>query len=101
MTDSFPRSFQNLNEWAAVNQITREEARQRLAQFVLLRGIASSPLLQRCMVFKGGNALDFFWQPNRSTLDLDFSLDNDASRFDVSAESIEALLRATGNRGVI
>jgi predicted nucleotidyltransferase component of viral defense system len=30
--------------------------------------------LSSVLVFKGGNALDFFWHPNRSTMDLDFSV---------------------------
>ncbi|WP_426734103.1 nucleotidyl transferase AbiEii/AbiGii toxin family protein [Myxococcus faecalis] len=35
--------------------------------------MASSQSLRSALAFKGGNALDFVWQPNRSTLDLDFS----------------------------
>ncbi|HEX8437199.1 nucleotidyl transferase AbiEii/AbiGii toxin family protein [Archangium sp.] len=45
----------------------------RFAQYAVLRSIAGSRALSRILVFKGGNALDFVWQPNRSTLDLDFS----------------------------
>jgi hypothetical protein len=44
------------------------------------------------LVFKGGNALDFVWQPNRSTLDLDFSLDMGGLRFEANVETIRALL---------
>jgi predicted nucleotidyltransferase component of viral defense system len=51
------------------------EARRRFAQYTILRGIAASAPLRELLVFKGGNALDFVWNPNRSTLDLDFSLD--------------------------
>jgi len=42
-----------------------------------LRAIASSRTLRELLVFKGGNALDFIWSPNRSTRDLDFSVDMD------------------------
>jgi predicted nucleotidyltransferase component of viral defense system len=38
-----------------------------------MQSIAGSKALSDTLVFKGGNALDFVWQPNRSTLDLDFS----------------------------
>jgi predicted nucleotidyltransferase component of viral defense system len=43
-------------------------------------------------VFKGGNALDFAWQPNRSTLDLDFSFDESANRFTADVDTIRRLL---------
>ena len=49
------------------------EARQRYAQFGILQSIAGSRVLSQTLVFKGGNALDFVWIPNRSTIDLDFS----------------------------
>lgn len=42
---------------------------------MILRAIASSRTLRELLVFKGGNALDFIWSPNRSTRDLDFSVD--------------------------
>jgi predicted nucleotidyltransferase component of viral defense system len=51
------------------------EARRRFAQYAVLRAIASSARLSELLVFKGGNALDFVWSPNRSTSDLDFSAD--------------------------
>lgn len=35
----------------------------------------SSARLSELLVFKGGNALDFVWSPNHSTIDLDFSAD--------------------------
>jgi len=49
------------------------EARRRFAQYGILQSIAGSQILSSSLVFKGGNALDFIWQPNRSTIDLDFS----------------------------
>lgn len=75
MSSSYPRSFANLPLWAEANGVTIEEARLRFAQFVILCGIASVRSLREHLVFKGGNALDFVLQPNRSTIDLDFSLD--------------------------
>lgn len=61
------------------------EARQRFAQYGVLMAIARSRALRSIMVFKGGNALDFIWQANRSTRDLDFS---------VSGGELEPALRA-------
>ncbi len=75
MTDLYPKSFVGLATWARSNGVTVEEARQRYAQFVVLCDIASVGSLRDHLVFKGGNALDFVLQPNRSTIDLDFSLD--------------------------
>ncbi len=49
--------------------------RRRFARYGVLRGIASSASFRELLVFKGGNALDFVWSPNRSTFDLDFSVD--------------------------
>ena len=53
-----------------------EEARRRFAQYGILRAIATSRRLRAVIALKGGNALDFVWHPNRSTLDLDFSAEN-------------------------
>jgi len=49
------------------------EAKFRFAQYGILQAVADSRTLSRVLAFKGGNALDFVWQPNRSTKDLDFS----------------------------
>lgn len=71
----YPTSFEEVGEWGRGRSIPASEARRRFAQYAVLRGVASSRLLGRLLVFKGGNALDFVWSPNRSTLDLDFSVD--------------------------
>ena len=92
MTDDYPRSVGELAAWARANRVTAAEARHRFAQYAALCGIASVPSLRESLVFKGGNALDFVWQPNRSTLDLDFSFDMDGLRFQADTESIRALL---------
>ncbi|MGA2770009.1 MAG: nucleotidyl transferase AbiEii/AbiGii toxin family protein [Bryobacteraceae bacterium] len=53
--------------------MTVGEAKFRFAQYGILQAVADSRTLSRVLAFKGGNALDFVWQPNRSTKDLDFS----------------------------
>ena len=72
------------------------EARRRFAQYAVLRAIASSARLREILVFKGGNALDFVWSPNRSTLDLDFSVDMErlGGRDLLGAELAELFSRA-------
>jgi predicted nucleotidyltransferase component of viral defense system len=44
--------------------------------------------LSSILVFKGGNALDFVWRPNRSTKDLDFS----SLEASLTEESLRTLL---------
>ncbi|MDQ3780192.1 MAG: nucleotidyl transferase AbiEii/AbiGii toxin family protein [Chloroflexota bacterium] len=61
--------------WSEANSIPVAEARVRFAQYGVICGVANSASLRQSLVFKGGNALDFVWQPNRSTVDLDFSFD--------------------------
>lgn len=73
MSVLYPRTFASINAWAKEHGIAVNEARARFAQFGVLRAIADSNELSRILVFKGGNALDFVWHPNRSTRDLDFS----------------------------
>ncbi len=92
MTDGFPRSVRDLATWAVSNGIPIEEARRRFAQYVVLCGIAGIRPLQRSLVFKGGNALDFIWQPNRSTIDLDFSLDMVEGVFPAGIDTIRTLM---------
>ncbi|MGH2559330.1 MAG: nucleotidyl transferase AbiEii/AbiGii toxin family protein [Thermomicrobiales bacterium] len=92
MTDRFPRSMGELAVWATSNSVTIDEARRRFAQYIALCGIASVRPLREGLVFKGGNALDFVWQPNRSTTDLDFSLDITDPHFEANTDTIRALL---------
>lgn len=75
MTSGYPRRFVDIPTWAASSGISIDEARVRFAQYGVLCGIASVRPLREGLVFKGGNALDFVWHPNRSTVDLDFSHD--------------------------
>lgn len=57
----------------------------------MLRAVASSRNLSGFLVFKGGNALDFMWQPNRSTLDLDFSSTHAVTDLAHEADDLKAL----------
>lgn len=75
MRSTYPETFASIPTWADEQGISRGEARRRFAQYAVLVGIASTGPLRDLLVFKGGNALDFVWQPNRSTIDLDFSVD--------------------------
>ena len=75
MRPSYPRRFAEIRAWSEVNNIPVAEARVRFAQYGVVCGVSRSSSLRQSLVFKGGNALDFVWQPNRSTADLDFSFD--------------------------
>lgn len=88
-TDAFPAGFPGLTRWAKSRGMPANEARRRYAQFVVLAAVANSPSLGEMVVFKGGNALDFVLLPNRSTLDLDFTLDQVPGAPRVLAEEIE------------
>ena len=70
---TYPASLRGIGEWASSNGMTVAEAKFRFAQYGILQAVADSRTLSRVLAFKGGNALDFVWQPNRSTKDLDFS----------------------------
>lgn len=56
--------------------------------------MATSRTLSATLVLKGGNALDFVWRPNRSTLDLDFSLDESAQPGPLDPAALRPLLQA-------
>ncbi len=73
MKTHYPEVFNEISSWAERNSIQVAEARVRFVQYAVLRAVAGSRTLSEILVFKGGNALDFVWQPNRSTKDLDFS----------------------------
>ena len=70
---TYPTSLRGIGEWAASNRMTVAVAKFRFAQYGILQAVADSRTLSQVLAFKGGNALDFVWQPNRSTRDLDFS----------------------------
>lgn len=87
----YPHRFDQIGIWAEQTGVSLVEARRRFVQFAILSAIAGSRSLQSSLVFKGGNALDFVWQPNRSTLDLDFSIDHDHVAFVIEEDTIERL----------
>lgn len=91
MTALYPSTFRDVPVWAREHGVPVAQARLRFAQYVMLRAIAASRTLSADLVFKGGNALDFMWQPNRSTLDLDFSTVQAVSDVAREAESLRAL----------
>ncbi len=97
--DPYPSSFQGIPAWSTITATPIQDARVRFVQFVLLCGIASEPDLRDALVFKGGNALDFVLQPNRSTIDLDFSLDMTMDSGLANAESLRSAI-STGLRRV-
>lgn len=88
----YPVSFAAIPTWAEANGVTVTEARIHFAQYAILCGVASVPRLQSALVFKGGNALDFVWQPNRSTIDLDFTLDPRDGLHPLDADMIKGQL---------
>jgi predicted nucleotidyltransferase component of viral defense system len=92
MTLAYPTSFDAIRRWAEAAGISVNEARVRFAQYAVLASIASVRPLRDGLVFKGGNALDFVWQPNRSTVDLDFSVDHASSLGTPDAKTLRALL---------
>ncbi|MDQ6601658.1 MAG: nucleotidyl transferase AbiEii/AbiGii toxin family protein [Chloroflexota bacterium] len=92
MTVNYPGSFATISSWANRHNTSVTEARQRFAQYGILRAIATSQRLSGILVFKGGNALDFIWQPNRSTVDLDFSADMRALTDDFDERILQRLL---------
>lgn len=101
----YPTSFSDLRAWATTAGVSLNEARVRFTQFAILQGIASVPELRHGLIFKGGNALDFVWQPNRSTVDLDFSVDPKGSLASPDEPMLRrlldrALIRASTNVGV-
>lgn len=98
VTSSYPEDFLSLATWARTNGLTGEEGRIRLAQFAILCCIASDGAMRDCLVFKGGNALDFVWFPNRSTRDLDFSLNRKTANLLADAELIRSALHTAMQR---
>ena len=93
MSILFPRDYTAIETWALKNGIPVVEARERYAQYGVLLAIANSRELSKILVFKGGNALDFIWHPNRSTRDLDFS----TLESSIDEEGLRPLLQAALN----
>lgn len=75
--DIAPARSEDVSRWARAHHVSIEEARVRFAQYAMLSGIGRNRAFHNVLVFKGGNALDFIWSPNRSTRDLDFTVNPD------------------------
>ncbi|CAM3271630.1 nucleotidyl transferase AbiEii/AbiGii toxin family protein [Corallococcus sp. ZKHCc1 1396] len=98
MKANYPDSFNTLGAWARDHDIKPSEARVRFVQGTVLSAIASSRSLKSILVFKGGNALDFIWQPNRSTEDLDFSSEDSSLDEARLQKTLTDTLAATGRK---
>jgi len=97
---AFPISIDDIKYWCRRNNFPLHEGRQRYAEYVILCCIASDTVLSKAIVLKGGNALRFFYNSPRSTLDLDFSNDAENFRDDVTfvREKLETALLRVDNR---
>ncbi|NOK09440.1 nucleotidyl transferase AbiEii/AbiGii toxin family protein [Corallococcus exercitus] len=98
MKSNYPESFDSIGIWAKTNNLKPSEARVRFAQGSILSAIANSRSLKSILVFKGGNALDFVWQPNRSTEDLDFSSEDSSLDEAQLEKKLTDTLTATGRK---
>lgn len=87
----YPASVGDIPGWARTAKVSITEARTRFVQLVILKAVASSRELKESLVLKGGNALDFVWQPNRSTKDLDFSVDSAVQRDQIDERTLGVL----------
>lgn len=93
----YPKALRGIEAWAVANRMDVAEAKFRFVQFGVLQAVAGSRILSRDLVFKGGNALDFVWQPNRSTIDLDFSSHDSTLTGERITELLTASLRGVSN----
>lgn len=94
MNTNFPIHFTDIDEWSRREGVTQTEAGRRYAQYLILGAIARSTELRSSIVFKGGNALEFVYLPNRSTTDLDFSFIDPVAETDSLTRRAEQLLAA-------
>lgn len=92
LVTGYPLSFEELSAWSVQHSVSIAETRVRFAQYGVLAAIAQSRTLRDLLVFKGGNALDFIWQPNRSTTDLDFSIDVKEQTSSVDSVTLKQML---------
>lgn len=86
----FPIRYTEVREWARQQGVTIADAERRYAQYLILQAISRNLFLRNELAFKGGNALEFVYLPNRSTTDLDFS-------FLTVGQDSQALLVASGH----
>jgi predicted nucleotidyltransferase component of viral defense system len=95
----YPIRVNEIESWAKVHGVTRDEGRKRFVQFVVLESIAGSVSIRDKLAFKGGNALRFVHGNPRSTLDLDFTALTDFPDDEAAVRTIlDAALVAGGRR---
>lgn len=92
VTQPHPTSVGQISTWARAQQVSVAVARTRFAQYVVLQGVANAPASLPLIAFKGGNALDLLLMPNRSTIDLDFSVIDAISPHESHDERIRTAL---------
>ncbi len=99
---TYPKSLPGIGEWAVSNGMRVAEAKFRFAQYGILQAVADSRALSKVLAFKGGNALDFVWQPYRSTKDLDFSSkDSTLTAEQIRTSLTPSLQRVSRSMGVL
>lgn len=92
---NYPISIAGLTAWQKQHGTTKEEARRRLVQYVVLASMSYSTAIMSRVAFKGGNALRFIHGNTRSTLDMDFSAEGDFPDSPVEIKTLmDAALRA-------
>lgn len=91
----FPVRYSEVREWARGEGIAVWDAERRYAQYLILQAISRNDFLRNELAFKGGNALEFVYLPNRSTTDLDFSFLTGGQNTESLLQTSERELRAT------
>lgn len=76
---AYPSTFDEISAYSKAKAVSGLVARQRFAQYALLRTICLSRELSSRLVLKGGNALNTFHATTRSSRDLDFSTLSDVT----------------------
>lgn len=94
MNLKFPTHPAEIQAWAKQESVTLAESGRKYAQYLILQGISESRSLRNSLVFKGGNALEFFHLPNRGTVDLGFSFVESESDVPALMESVKKQLEA-------
>lgn len=102
----FPVRYTEVREWARNAGVSVADAERRYCQYLILHSISRNSFLRSELAFKGGNALEFVYLPNRSTTDLDFSfltggMDSEPLRQKSEAELSTALILSNDGFGTV
>lgn len=92
MNIGFPTSIAEIPAWSEQESVSIPEAERKYAQYLILQGISESNDLRDSLVFKGGNALEFFHLANRTTVDLDFSFVEPESNIPALVDAVRTQL---------